>query len=378
MKISQIKVFAVQIPFKLPINYNSKRNKQSESIVLSVYTEEGKVGYGEGTLRCYVNGDSIHENIKIFVQAFQQNPVTELNNLKDIKNWCMLLYEIHRIPALVAALEIALLDLLGQYNNCSIDHFLSDEINKPPAYSAIIPFWKDEVLEQNLDLIRSMEFHDIKIKVGHKNDKERVAMIRKALGDDVDIRIDANRAWKLHEGIKKIKYLEKFNLSSIEEPLLETHTSKLGELSKNIDTPILLDETVFSLGDAATYAGKIAPDKLMLNLKVSKSGGLIQTSQLYQYAHSKGIKCQMGCSVGESAILSAAGRLFAQSHQLVHLEGSFAPFFMKGDLSVEPVTFGKKGIAPQLKNNGLGIEIDLEKLNKYGKCIAELGESVLD
>ncbi len=374
MKISQIKLYAVQIPFIIPINYNHNRNKQSESIVLSVHTEDGKIGYGEGTLRCYVNGDSIHENIGIFTNAYQINPVKEINNLKDIENWCMILYEIHQIPALVAALEIALLDLLGQYKSCSIDHFLSKEITAPPPYTAIIPFWKDEILERNLDLIRSMKCPDIKVKMGHKKDAERISYIRETLGDQVDIRVDANRAWKLHEAIKKIKFLEKFNISCVEEPLLETHTSKLGELSKNIGVPILLDESVYSLGQAATYAGRISPDKLMFNLKVSKSGGMLQTSQLYKYAKSKGIACQMGCGVGESAILSAAGRLFAQSHELVHLEGSFAQFFMKGDLSVESITFGREGIAPQLVGDGLGIEIDVTKLNKYGKCIVVLGK----
>jgi len=378
MKISQIRVYSVQIPFTIPINYNHKRNKQSESIVLSIHTEDGKTGYGEGTLRCYVNGDSIHENIAIFTSAYQENPVTEINNLKEIKNWCTIIYEIHQIPELVAALEIALLDLLGQYKNCSIDHFLSDKLTAPPPYTAIIPFWKDEMLEKNLDHIASMKIQDIKVKTGHKNDKERLAYIRKRLGDAVDIRIDANRAWKLHEAIKKIKCFEKYNLSSIEEPLLETHASKLGELSKNIGTPILLDESVFCLGQAATYAGKIRADKLMFNLKVSKSGGLLHTSQLYHYAKSKGIACQMGCGVGDSAILSAAGRMFAQSHQLVHLEGSFSQFFTKGDISVEPVTFGKNGIAPQLVGDGLGIEIDRQKLEKYGKCISVLGESVPD
>ncbi len=373
MKITKIKVYAVQIPFILPINYKRKKNNQSESIVLSVHTEDGKVGHGEGTLRCNVNGDSIDGNIAIFAKAYQQNPVREINSLKEIENWCLLLYEIHQIPALVAALEIALLDLLGQYKNCSIDRFLSNEISAPPPYTAIIPFWKDEVLERNLELIRSMEFQEIKVKAGHKDDTNRIAYIRKNLGDDVDIRIDANRAWKLHEAIKKIKLFEQFNVSCVEEPLLESHSLKLGELSKNIGIPILLDESVYSLGQAATYAGRISPDKLMFNLKVSKSGGLLQTSQLYKYAVSKGIQCQMGCGVGESAILSAAGRLFAQSHKLIHLEGSFAQFFMKGDLSVEPVSFGKKGLAPQLKGDGIGIEIDLKKLEEYGKCIVVLG-----
>ena len=49
----------------------------------------------------------------------------------------------------------------------------------------------------------------------------------------------------------------------------------------------------------------------------------------------------VGCNVGETAILSAAGRIFAQTHSLEYLEGSAAAFFMEDDIAVNQITFGK-------------------------------------
>jgi muconate cycloisomerase len=95
------------------------------------------------------------------------------------------------------------------------------------------------------------------------------------------------------------------------------------------------------------------------NLRLSKCGGLIPTLRLAQFARRNGIGCQLGCQVGESAILSAAGRHFAASVAgLTAVEGSFDRHLVRTPLSREDITFRRGGWAPALPGPGLGVTID--------------------
>ncbi len=79
---------------------------------------------------------------------------------------------------------------------------------------------------------------------------------------------------------------------------------------------------------------------------------------LAQYAKRHGLSCQLGCQVGESAVLSAAGRHFACSVAgLLYLEGSYDRHLVREALSTRDITFGWGGKASALPGPGLGITI---------------------
>ncbi len=76
-------------------------------------------------------------------------------------------------------------------------------------------------------------------------------------------------------------------------------------------------------------------------------------------AHRAGLGYQLGCQVGETGILSAAGRHFASSvGDIRYLEGSYDRFLVKERLTQEDLTFGYGGHAKALQEPGLGIHID--------------------
>jgi L-alanine-DL-glutamate epimerase-like enolase superfamily enzyme len=80
----------------------------------------------------------------------------------------------------------------------------------------------------------------------------------------------------------------------------------------------------------------------------------------------------LGCHVGETSILSAAGRHFAVCFpDLVYLEGSFSAFFLSRDLVRQPLDFDYAGQAPALTGPGLGVEV-------MDRTLAELAVSHLE
>ncbi len=370
MKIDKIKAYPVRIPFSTSIDHNLKQRSYSESIVISIQNTNGMIGYGEGAPRTYVTNESLAETLSVFKSHIIPSHYPVINTLNDIKAWCDQLLKAYNMPSLVSALEIALLDLWGQSQQCSIASLLNAQQTNPICYSGVLPYLPLSKLEQWLALISSLKLQHLKVKVGHAKDLACLAKVRQNLGDEIDIRVDANRSWTFEEAVQNINQLRQFNISCVEEPLIPSQISMLSKLSQQIETPLLLDESVYTLDHAAHYIKCIEPEKLLFNLKISKSGGLLKTSELYHFAKENGIGCQLGCNVGETAILSAAGRIFAQTHHLKYLEGSFAPFFMEDDISKTPISFSKGGKAKRIEGYGLGISIDPLKLQKYSQASA--------
>jgi L-Ala-D/L-Glu epimerase / N-acetyl-D-glutamate racemase len=137
----------------------------------------------------------------------------------------------------------------------------------------------------------------------------------------------------------------------------------LPELRKQVRTPIMLDESLCSELDAVRAADNRLCD--IFNLRLSKCGGFTRSLRLASIAKQSGLSCQLGCQVGETAILSAAGRHFASSVAgLRYLEGSYDRRLVREALGTKNLTFGWGGWAPALPGGGLGIEIDRAALQR--------------
>ena len=104
----------------------------------------------------------------------------------------------------------------------------------------------------------------------------------------------------------------------------------------------------------------------MFNIRISKCGGLIDSLKIAEFAAESGVSYQLGCQVGETGILSAAGRHFASCVDGVkYLEGSYAKFLLVEDIVREDISFGYGGFAGPITGTGLGVTVDEKVLRKY-------------
>ncbi|MGH9677068.1 MAG: mandelate racemase/muconate lactonizing enzyme family protein, partial [Candidatus Acidiferrum sp.] len=207
--------------------------------------------------------------------------------------------------------------------------------------------------------MRIYGFRQVKVKVGMAgyDDAARLRIIRGRVGENLDLRVDANEAWSLEQAVKCIRDLEEFSISSVEQPLSHSSAAVLPELRRAVTVPIMLDESLCGQVDAErAIAGQWCD---LFNIRLSKCGGFIPSLRLVQRAYQHGLGCQLGCQVGESAILSAAGRHFACAVVgLRYLEGSYDRHLVRQALGTRDLTFGWGGRAPALAGAGLGVEVD--------------------
>ena len=110
-------------------------------------------------------------------------------------------------------------------------------------------------------------------------------------------------------------------------------------------------------------------------MRISKCGGLVSSARIRDLATRNGIGFQLGAQVGETAILSAAGRQFAtRSAGLLFAEGSYGAILLEEDLGRTDLTIGPRGLAPALEGDGLGVDIDQERLARYTMGTWKVGD----
>lgn len=385
MRAIEATLFGLEIPFAESFAHGTHERVASDALVLRLTTADGIVGYGEGLARPYVTGetvDSVRRRVRDVVWPALRGVElglpgpAELLDAVDAALPDASPSAAERAAGVVAhnvarcVVELALVDALSKAANRSIAEALPPRVTHV-TYSGVIGMISVEASGRLAERIASMGLRECKVKVGDDASVERVAAVRRALGPEARIRVDANGVWDLERAVQQIAALAPLGIEACEEPLGRARLGELPALAREVDVPILLDESLVTTEDAVALAA--VDGEIMLNLRVSKCGGLGPCLALAHFARESGMAFAIGCQVGETSILSAAGRhLAAHLADSRHLEGSYGALLLAADVASPPVVFGAGGRGELLGNIGLGVEVLDERLERFATFRDEL------
>ncbi len=382
MRIAQLTAYHVLIPLRKPIKHASHARTETDTLIVRCELDDGTIGWGEGLPRPYVTGEDIDAAWEIFATSdlpqrlgFSWSSLPEL--IEPLREFQLprTLQDERRCfgHSVRCALELALLDAACRAQNRPLSSVveLVDEtkairqqvprVRYSAAFTAM-SFWGQ--VSRALKL-RLFGFHQSKVKVGVAgvDDRALLRRLRWLLGKSFDLRIDANEAWSCENLEAKLAELTPFGITAVEQPVPHAQVAGLAALRPRLGAPIMLDESLCSEVDARRAIDGQTCD--LFNIRLSKCGGFLPSLRLAALARDAGLGYQLGCQVGETGILSAAGRHFATSIAGIrYLEGSYDRFLVKERLTVEDLTFGYGGYAPAITGPGLGITIDDAALNR--------------
>lgn len=379
VKIVSAVVYGMDIPFVETFSHSLAVRDRSDSVVVKVTTDMGISGFGEGLPRPYVTGETREKSLEHIKTVLL--PAILNANLKGIDIHQALAFLHALLPCLDVpggvvwhasrcAVELAVMDCLLRANKISLAAVL------PPRtaaiiYSGVISSGLSPRIEKMARRLKSIGFRDVKLKVGQPEDEECVGLVRTIMGPAVSLRLDANGAFLKDEAIRFLSAVEKYKVDCIEQPIPRGNPAELAALRTSSSVPVMADESVVTILDAEALIEMKACD--LFNLRISKCGGLYNTLAMAELAATAGIGIQLGCQVGETAILSAAGRhVAAHLNGLRFVEGSYGTHILAEDIAEEDVVFGHGGIAPVLTGHGLGISVREDRLVKYAADIISM------
>jgi muconate cycloisomerase len=367
MKVVAAEILQLSIPFRLTFRHSLAERSQVESVVVRLRDADGNLGYGECIPRDYVTGESL-ESATASVRGNWIPRLIEssFESFEDsVRGVEALLPSLPRDQhAAFCAVELALLDLAGRAFGVSAGTVVGPIQHRSVNYSGVVSSGSVAEALRICERYFTAGFKSMKFKVGPDTNHNRAILegARAIFGQDTSFRVDANCAWSPAEALELIGTLAEFRLDGVEQPVARDDIDGLAWLTARSPVPVIVDESLASFDDAIQLIQRRAGN--IFNLRISKCGGLINSVRIRALAQRSGIRCMLGAQVGETVLLSAAGRHFAtRSGGLAFLEGSFGTLLLERDIGVQEQRLGPAGQANALDSPGLGVDVDERALH---------------
>ena len=313
MKITGVTLYQYNIPLKAPITISLGTIDAARNMLVQIDTDEGLTGWGEGSPFWMIVGETQASGL-----AAAQDMARLLlgKDPLDIEG-CMntLLRYLPGHPTTRSAFDMALYDLAAKRANMPLYQYLGGS-NRTLVTDETIYLNDPERMADDARRIEAKGAEAIKIKVGTtaQADLDRLAMIRQAIRYETPIRLDANQGWDVPTARTVLSAIGDWNVQYCEQPVRRHDIAGLRSLRQSVSVPIMADESLFDAADALRLVREEAVD--YLNIKLSKSGGMLEALKINAVAEAAGMACMIGC-MSESRLALTANAHFASAKQNV-------------------------------------------------------------
>ena len=345
--IASIGARSLAIPFKAAFSHASAQRSITQTLWVEASDNDGSTGHGEGCPREYVTGETLAGALD-FVARHREAWIAGIHDLPSLTAWV----DTHRReidvePAAWSAVELALLDLLGKRGDRSVEALLGlPTVDGSFRYTAVIGDGTPARFEAELGRYRQAGFGDFKIKLSGDpvRDAGKVAALRRAGIDPVRARADANNLWPDAEAaITALRALD-FAFGAVEEPIRANDVDGLAAIAKATGCGVILDESLLRADQLDAFARH--PARWLVNLRISKMGGLLRSLELVERIGALGFGVVVGAHVGETSLLTRAALTVANAARDVVMarEGAFGTHLLAHDIVDPPIMFGAGGV----------------------------------
>ena len=359
MKIDTIDIFHVEMPMKTPFRTAFGVETAIGSVLVRLGSA-GERGWGEsspGSVPMYCAESAA----TAFLVA--RNYLAPLLLGREIESGTALtdaLAPIKGNPFAKAAIDAAWWDLAARIEGLPLHEMLG---GRRTVIDAGADFG---VLDTIDDLVASVGdalgdgYRRVKLKIAPGWDVAPVEAVRSAF-PDVTLHVDGNSGYTLDD-VDIFKRLDRFNLAMIEQPLAHDDLLDHSYLQTLIDTPICLDESIYS-PDCARKAAFLKACR-WANIKPGRVGGMTNARIVHDIFFDAGIPCWVG-GMMESAVGAAHCLALATLPNMAYPADIFpSDRFYARDLGTPPMVHDEPGRFHVRPGPGIGAEPDTAVLDE--------------
>jgi O-succinylbenzoate synthase len=365
-RIVGLRADKVRIPFRRPFLTSSGLWLEREAWILTLLSDGGRRGFGEAALEPR-DGETAQAVLDQLVR--EAAATTAEGRLPDPA-------ELGRHGAAGRALQAALTaaDLDSSEGPLTRIAPGGPGVGVNATIASVGPAASAEAALQALEA----GFRTVKLKAGAERETDalvdRIRAVRSAVGPDVRIRVDVNRAWDPGTAVERLSAIERFGIEYVEEPLASGDPAELAQLRQRVAVPVAADESVLSVAAAGALLEAEAVDVLVL--KLSRIGGATGALEIAELAARSNVPVVLSTlfetGVGVAAALRVAATIEARpprrpgSASLDH--GLATAGLIEHDLLAEELVVegGRMRLPePGVGSGGLGIDVDEAAVRRY-------------
>lgn len=374
MKIKSVQAFLMSYPMpekiSLPFWGGVRTIIKRDAMLIRVAADNGLVGYAPGPAFPRAQ-EKINSSIREFLIG------------KDPLKWRDFAFSgsLETLKIYHAA-EVALLDLVGKYEKCSISELMGGRVrNEIKLYGSAGMYMPPEKYAEEAAAIQGMGFSAYKMRpgLGSEADLKTVELMRRATGSDFKLMVDAHTWWRMgdknysEKEIVDLAYaFQAYNPYWLEEPLPPHDHRAYKNLKDSGAVPVATGEHEQDLDGFKDLAQMDAAN--FLQMDVCCQGGFDMGLKVIDLASKHGIKFAFHCWGTTLEVLAAAQLGICRSESVVEWleypcysssdKPGMYPFPLSDEILTEPLPISK-GILTVPESPGLGIAIDESVVEKY-------------
>ncbi|MGB7848776.1 MAG: dipeptide epimerase, partial [Candidatus Acidiferrum sp.] len=264
------------------------------------YTRAGVTGYGEGAPIVRYKEfpaeakQAVEEHLEYIVKGDPKCFDSFLANIRKRLG--------DHQRAAMAAVDIAVMDWVCKRLNVPLYEYFGLDPLATPVTTFSIGIDTPEITRQKT--IEAADYPVLKVKVGLKTDEETISAVRSVTKKP--LRVDANEGWTdKDEAIRKINWLETQGVEFIEQPMPAHMFEEIKYVRSKVHLPIMADEACTS----AAVIPKLKEAYDGINVKLDKSGGILEAHRWIGMARALDMKVMLGCMISSSCSCTAAAQL---------------------------------------------------------------------
>jgi len=360
MKVAQIRSTALSVPLERPMFVGNKSHLFSRfnPVVVQVTTDEGVDGFGIA----FAEEDKRVKSLKVAIDELGEVMIGQ-DVFRWAEAWQKLFeatghmghrgYGIYALSAIDSALWVIQAKALGM----PLARLLGGYSEKVPAYASHMLFrnWTLDELQKDAASLVAQGFRCMKMNMGDKPlsaEIERIKVIREAVGEDIEIMIDANWSWTIPQAIKIGHALDPYNVKWLEDPLASDDAEDLLQVAKALSIPIAAGETYCTKYEFRQLMEKRAANVLIVDLQ--RVGGVTEWMKV--------------AAMAQAWKIPVASHLFDEfsAHLVAAIPNGFMVEYMPWwDFIYQEPPQVKDGYMNISEKAGLGLELDPDALRKY-------------
>ena len=248
LPIQSLEARLLRIPFSKPISSSLGTYDGLDCVLAYLHTENGPTGLGFTMFLGGYSGKAI--------LPFIENELAPLVAGQDAlapgalwsRMWAPNKAKMRGGIALFAlsAVDIACWDIMGKAAGLPLNRLLGGDRQRVPVYGS--GGWhslSDAELVAECQAFAGMGLSAYKLKIGTSCDRERIALLRREMGDDFTLLADANQKYNVREAVEVSRLLAEFGVAWFEEPVLADSIDDLAEVARKSEVPIAAGENAY-------------------------------------------------------------------------------------------------------------------------------------
>jgi len=307
MRIERVETKKLEMPYTKPLVTATNNFTVARGLLVTVRTNGGVEGYGYSDL--FPRAGETPETAQHVIESVLKSKVIgkELEDLARIR--ADIDHSLTGHPRAKSALESAMVDALARSYHIPLSVMLGGKYRGEIKVIKMVSIGDPDAMAAEAKELVSQGL-SLKLKVSGSIDRDlpRVAAVRKAVGDSVFIKIDANEAYDAKSAIKLAKGLADLGVEVFEQPVPRDQFDALWEVKKHSPIKIEADQSCRNFADAQMLIKNRMVDSI--NTGIAKVGSIGEVRRIAELCEANGIRCALsntaGSMVGDAAAVHLA------------------------------------------------------------------------